>query len=115
VTLLWLTVLTASRLVLCPALWLWCWWKRPRGMVVWMLLAIGGFLYTDFNDGTWARAYGLVTPWGYWLDHVGDVLMAAAVFFTMYRGSREAAARRRKRTVTPPRPPAPQAPPRPPA
>ena len=104
-TLFWLTVITASRLAVCVPVWLWCWWKRPKGMVVWMALAVAWYVYSDMNDGNWARENGLVTDGGYWLDHSSDVLFWGSVFFTTYRGSREAAAKRRaKRVVTPPDP-----------
>jgi phosphatidylglycerophosphate synthase len=118
VSYLTLTLITASRLVVCAPLWLWCWWKRPRWMVLWMSLVAAWFLVTDHLDGQWALRYGLVSELGYWLDHVGDFVFYGAVVLTTIRGSRERSLRRR-RSATAPRatcavtPPAPKGPPTP--
>jgi phosphatidylglycerophosphate synthase len=112
VTYFWLNVVTASRLLLCGPIWLWCWWKRPRGMALWMTLAVAWFLVTDHLDGIWARENGLVSELGYWLDHVGDFVFYGSVVLTLVFGTREAAAgHRRKRSATPPpKAPSPPAP-----
>ncbi len=52
-----LQAFTAVRLFGCAPLWLWCWWRRPRGMVAWMALAAMVFLFSDHFDGLWARAW----------------------------------------------------------
>src|SRR5262245_7237315 len=92
-----LNLITASRLFLCAPLWLWCWWKRPRWMVLWMSLLAAWFLVTDHLDGIWAVRYGLVSNLGYWLDHLGDFAFYGAVVWTTIRGSREPGLRRSER------------------
>jgi phosphatidylglycerophosphate synthase len=120
-----LNAITATRLVVCVPVWLWCWWKRPRGMVLWMLLDLVWFVGTDFLDGNWARENHLDSELGFWLDHSADFLFFGAMALTVLKGSREPAARRpdatraRGKTPTPPSaeppppppPPAPQPPP----
>jgi phosphatidylglycerophosphate synthase len=96
VTWLTLNLITASRLLVCPAVWLWCWWKRPKWMVLWMLLVAAWFLLTDHFDGHWARRYGLVSEVGYWIDHVGDFIFYGAVVLTLVMGSREPPLTRRR-------------------
>jgi phosphatidylglycerophosphate synthase len=91
-----LNAITATQLFVCAPVWLWCWWKRPRRMVVWMALAFGWFLLSDHFDGQWARAYGLESELGYWLDHIGDFVFYGAVVLTIVKGSREAGAPRRR-------------------
>ena len=97
-----LQVFTASRLVLCPTIWFWCWRKRPRGMVAWMSLAFAYFLLTDHFDGQIARNQGLESELGYWLDHVGDLLFYGVVVLSIVKGSREPALARRRRAGGPP-------------
>lgn len=110
-TYLELNLITASRSVLCPAIWFWCWWRRPRRMVLWMTLAFAYFLVTDHFDGQWARAYGLVSELGYWLDHAGDFAFYGIVAVTIMKGPREPAVRRpRKSRPTMPAPPPPPGP-----
>jgi len=112
-TYLLLNLFTASRLVFCAPIWLWCWWKRPRGMLLWMCLDFFYFLVTDHLDGAWAREYGLTSELGYWLDHSADFLFYGAVVLTILKGSREPPARRATRsevarstgTARPPAPP----------
>ncbi|MCC7138956.1 MAG: CDP-alcohol phosphatidyltransferase family protein [Planctomycetes bacterium] len=91
-----LQAFTAVRLFGCAPLWLWCWWRRPRGMVAWMALAAMVFLFSDHFDGLWARAYGLESRLGFWLDHLGDVAFYGAVVLTTIAGSREPGPRRRR-------------------
>lgn len=91
-----LQAFTAARLFVLAPLWLWCWWRRPRGMVAWMALAAVGFLLSDHFDGQWARRYGLESRLGFWLDHLGDVAFYGAIVFTTIRGSREPGPRRRR-------------------
>ena len=93
-TYFWLNVVTASRIVVCFPVWMWCWWKRPRLMVAWMSLDFAYFFVTDHLDGQWAREYGLVSDLGYWLDHGGDFLFYGAVVLSIIAGSREPAARK---------------------
>ena len=93
-TFFWLNFITASRIFVCFPLWLWCWWKRPRGMVAWMTLDFAYFLITDHYDGQWAREYGLVSELGFWLDHSGDLLFYGAVVLSIIVGSREPAAKK---------------------
>jgi len=95
-TFLLLNLITASRLVFCAPIWLWCWWKRPRGMTLWMCLDFLYFLVTDHLDGAWAREYGLVSELGYWLDHLGDFVFYGSMVLTILKGSREPEARRKK-------------------
>ncbi len=96
-----LQVFTASRLLLCPSLWLWCWWKRPRRMAVWMALAFVYFFFTDHFDGQIARNQGLESELGYWLDHAADFLFYGVIVFTIVKGSREPALLRRRRRSPP--------------
>ncbi len=120
-TFFWLNAITASRLVFCGPIWLWCWWKRPTWMVLWMTLDFAYFLVTDHLDGQWARRYGLVSELGFWLDHLGDFVFYGCVVLTLFLGSREPAARKpgamRERATppstreeTPPKAPNPPAP-----
>ena len=97
-----LQLFTASRLLLCPTLWLWCWWKRPRRMVLWMALAFVYFFFTDHFDGQIARNQGLESELGYWLDHAGDLLFYGVVVLTIVKGSREPGLARRRRGAPPP-------------
>lgn len=117
-TYLELNLVTASRSVLCPIVWFWCWWKRPRRMVAWMTLALAYFVFTDHFDGQWAREYGLVSELGYWLDHGGDFLFYGVVVLTLIKGPREGATwgrrSRRARPAPGPTPPSPTPPPPPP-
>jgi phosphatidylglycerophosphate synthase len=102
----WLTAFTGSRLFVCVPVWLWCWWRRPRGMVVWMTLAALAFVATDFTDGRIARAHGLDTRAGFWLDHLADLFGILAMAATIVLGPREERARG-ARGRAPRRPPAP--------
>jgi hypothetical protein len=95
-TFLLLNLITASRSVLCPVVWFWCWRKRPRRMVLWMVLAFAYFLVTDHYDGQWAREYGLESRLGYWLDHLGDFLFYGVVVLSIIRGSTEPPLARRR-------------------
>jgi cardiolipin synthase len=97
VTLFWLTLYTGSRLVVCIPVWLWAWWKRPRGMVLYMTAAFLWFAASDFTDGNLAKRYGLETRFGFWLDHLTDLLAALTGLVTIVLGSREPAARRASR------------------
>lgn len=107
-----LNLITASRLLLCPSIWFWCWWNRPKRMVLWMTLAFAYFLVTDHFDGQWARAYGLTSELGYWLDHVGDFLFYGIMAVTIMKGPREPEVRRRSKAgATPPTPLSPDQPP----
>lgn len=100
-TFLELNLLTASRSVLCPIVWFACWWKRPRGMVLWMVLDFAYFLVTDKLDGEWASAYGLRSRLGFWLDHLGDFAFYGVVVLSFIMGSREPDRARRRRTNAP--------------
>ena len=100
-TYFWLNTITASRIVVCVPVWLWCWWKRPRGMVAWMTLDFAYFLLTDHYDGQWAREYGLVSELGFWLDHSGDLLFYGALVLSIIAGSREPAAKKLARRRAP--------------
>lgn len=109
-TYLWLNVVTGSRL-LCGPVWLWCWWKRPRGMVLWMVLDFAWFVASDWWDGTYAREHRLDSDLGAVLDHGADVLFYGAIVCMLLFGSREADAERRKRRSPPTDPsPPPEAP-----
>lgn len=107
-----LNALTATRLLVCAPVWFWCWWKRPRRMVLWMSLAFAWFLLSDHFDGYWARRYGLTSELGFWLDHVGDVAFYGAVVLSLVKGTREPEAARRRRPSgrddAPPSPPPPR-------
>ena len=111
VTYLELNLITASRSLLCPVIWFGCWWRRPRRMVLWMTLAFAYFLVTDHFDGQWARAYGLVSEFGYWLDHIGDFAFYGVVALTIMKGPREPEVRRRAKVR--PTPSGPTSPPEP--
>jgi phosphatidylglycerophosphate synthase len=93
-----LNAITATRLLVCAPVWLWCWWRRPRRMVLWMALAFAWFLLSDHFDGQWARANGgaLQSELGYWLDHLGDFAFYGVVVLTLVKGSREAGVERRR-------------------
>src|SRR5207245_2449546 len=71
-----LNAITASRLFGCAPLWFWCWWRRPRRMVLWMVLIAAWYLVTDHYDGQWAREVregeppAAVRPF---LEHVDDL------------------------------------------
>ncbi len=106
-TYLELNLITASRTLLCPAIWVWCWWKRPKLMVLWMTLAFAYFLVTDHYDGQWARANELSSEFGYWLDHVGDFVFYGLMAVTIMKGPREPEVRRRRRSSALPPPPTP--------
>lgn len=93
----WLTALTASRLLVCVPLWIWCWRARPRGMVWIMTASALAFVATDFVDGGIARRNGLESRLGNVLDRAADVAGALAMVATLILGPREAAARRRRR------------------
>jgi phosphatidylglycerophosphate synthase len=103
----WLQALTATRLLVCAPVWFWCWWKRPRRMVLWMSLAFTWFLFTDHFDGQWARGYGLTSELGFWLDHLGDFAFYGVVVLSIVLGSRERDGPRRRRPTAPPSPPPP--------
>src|SRR5262245_48763363 len=113
-----LNAITATRLVVCAPAWLWCWWRRPRAMVLWMSLVAAWFLATDHLDGGWARAtrtgpppesvrpflehvddlaqtYTLESRLGFWLDHGADFFFYGAVVLSLIKGSREPGLRRR--------------------
>jgi phosphatidylglycerophosphate synthase len=92
VTWLWLTVLTGTRLFVCVPLWVWCWLRRPRGMVWIMAVAFAWFVASDFVDGSLAREHGLESRTGFWLDRLGDLVGGLAVLASLILGSREAAA-----------------------
>src|SRR5436190_24322660 len=98
----WLNVLTASRTIVCVPVWLWCWWKRPRLMVLWMVLDGAWFIASDWYDGIWAKSRGLTSELGFWLDHGADFLFYGAVVLTLIKGSREPE-QKRKRRIEPPR------------
>lgn len=105
-----LNALTATRLLVCAPVWAWCWWRRPRRMVLWMTLAFTWFLFTDHFDGVWARTAHLDSELGFWLDHLGDVAFYGAVVVSVVRGSREPGLTRRRRGprgAPPPPPPTP--------
>jgi len=89
-----LQAVTASRLFLATPLWLWVWWKNPRGAVLWKCLLLAWYVATDKWDGPFAREHGYDTEFGYWLDHVGDFAFWLAVVFTLYKGAREPALRK---------------------
>lgn len=108
-----LQLFTASRLLLCPTVWWWCWWRRPRGMVAWMSLAFAYFLVTDHYDGQIARTQGLESELGFWLDHTADLLFYGVVVLSILKGSREPGPVRRRRGVPPPAPPSSAEPPTP--
>ena len=113
----WLNALTASRTVVCVPLWLWCWWKRPRGMVLWMTLCGAWFIASDWYDGIWAKGSGLTSELGFWLDHGADFLFYGAVVLTLIKGSREPERKPRRKRIVPapvPRSSAPDVPPPPP-
>ncbi len=95
-TFLLLNLITASRSVFCPIVWFWCWRRRPRRMVAWMVLAFAWFLVTDHYDGQWAREYGLESRLGYWLDHLGDFFFYGVVVLSIIAGPREPPLRRRR-------------------
>jgi hypothetical protein len=96
-----LTAVTAARLVVCPAFWLWCWLRRPPFRHVGYGLDLFVFLLTDHLDGVWAREYGLTSRLGYWLDHVGDFLFYFVVIVTGIASANRGALVRRKRKVPP--------------
>ena len=98
----WLNALTASRTLVCVPVWLWCWWKRPRWMVLWMVLDGAWFIGTDWFDGIWAKSRGLTSELGFWLDHGADFFFYGAVVLTLIKGSREPVQKRR-RHIEPPR------------
>lgn len=102
-----LTALTLTRPLVCVPLWAWCYWRRPRRMVLWMTLAALGFLASDHLDGVLARQHGLISPLGAWLDHGTDAVFYGLVLFTLVRGPREASLlprRARRRAPAPPPP-----------
>jgi phosphatidylglycerophosphate synthase len=122
-----LNAVTATRLLVCAPVWFWCWWRRPKGMVLWMLLALVAFVATDHLDGVWAKTerrgtpppsvepflehvdaaagtYTLESRVGFWLDHSADFVFYGVVVLSLIKGTREPAARRRsltKRTTEP--------------
>lgn len=91
-----LTALTLTRLLVCVPVWVWCYWRRPRRMVLWMTLAALGFLASDHLDGRLARQHGLASVLGAWLDHGTDAVFYGLVLFTLVRGPREAPLRPRR-------------------
>ena len=95
-TFLLLNLITVSRSVGCPIVWFWCWRRRPKRMVLWMVLAFAYFLVTDHYDGQWAREYGLASELGFWLDHLGDFCFYGVVVMSIILGPREASLERRR-------------------
>jgi phosphatidylglycerophosphate synthase len=100
VTAAWLTAMTASRLLVCVPVFVWCWRRRPRGMVAWMTLATLAFVATDFHDGRIAREHGLESRLGHWLDRAGDVAGTLAMAAAVILGPRGETTGRRPRTPT---------------
>jgi hypothetical protein len=90
-----LNAVTATRLFICAPVWFWCWWKRPRRMVLWMALVVVWFVGTDFLDGNWARDRGLTSDLGFWLDHLADFAFFGVIVISLIKGSREPALARR--------------------
>jgi phosphatidylglycerophosphate synthase len=101
-----LTAVTTVRLVVCGPVWFWCWWKRPKRMVLWMSLVFAYFVLSDHFDGAWARTHGLTSELGYWLDHAADFVFYGIVVLTIVKGTREPGpGRRRGRRPAPGAPP----------
>jgi phosphatidylglycerophosphate synthase len=73
-----LTAVTASRW-LCTPLWWWLWRKEGAWIIAARVAILAWFGITDATDGRFARTHGLVTPFGGWLDHLGDWLFAGSV------------------------------------
>jgi phosphatidylglycerophosphate synthase len=85
--LFWLTIVTSSRLILCPPLWWWLWRRHGAWVLAARCALIAWFGLTDYCDGDYARAHGLETPWGGWVDHLADWAFGLTVLGLAIRDS----------------------------
>jgi cardiolipin synthase (CMP-forming) len=75
-------LLTLSRILAVPLLVLALWWQSPvASLMAFILFCIAGI--TDFFDGYLARARGMVSKLGQFLDPIADKIMVAAVILML--------------------------------